>query len=115
MSTSTPCGLEGSVHIIGISGDLCCVSAKSTWHIGKLRHVVARALAAHATELILLDGETELEDHNTVGKRRQLTAFRVSPAVKQRKANEHIECMGALVLQRAKLFASQNAGLQAKS
>eukprot|EP00419_Tripos_fusus_P010420 CAMPEP_0172670086 /NCGR_PEP_ID=MMETSP1074-20121228/10087_1 /TAXON_ID=2916 /ORGANISM="Ceratium fusus, Strain PA161109" /LENGTH=112 /DNA_ID=CAMNT_0013486951 /DNA_START=36 /DNA_END=374 /DNA_ORIENTATION=+ len=112
MSTSASCGHENSVQVTGISGDLCCVSAKPTWHVGKLRHLVAQELAVPTTELILLDGDTELKDQNAVGERRQLTAFRVSPSVAQRKVIEHMECMGTSLLQRAKILASQAAEQQ---
>jgi len=57
---------------------------------------------------MLLDGEIELEDHIALGKRRQLTAIRLSPAAVEQKAKERMLLAGTATLQRARKLASQS-------
>mmetsp|Transcript_110983 Transcript_110983/g.220739 ORF Transcript_110983/g.220739 Transcript_110983/m.220739 type:complete len:111 (-) Transcript_110983:211-543(-) len=109
MQASTTCGRESSVKITGMSGELCCLSAKSLWSIAKLRQLVAHALNVPAAELILLDGEKELQDQNKVGEIQQLTAVRISSSAAQWRAKQHMKCMGTSVLQRAKMLVSQRS------
>mmetsp|Transcript_73863 Transcript_73863/g.146450 ORF Transcript_73863/g.146450 Transcript_73863/m.146450 type:complete len:113 (-) Transcript_73863:149-487(-) len=107
MSALEASGSDFSLRIVGISGEVCCLSVQPAWRLSKLRRLVARTLAFPAAELTLLDGDTELKDHNAVGERQQLTAVRLSPSAVYRKAKENMEFTGALALQRAKQLASE--------
>ena len=89
--------MDISVAVIGISGGLSRLRARPLWRVAKLRRMVARTLAFPVVELILLDGETELKDHNTVGERRQMTSNKAWCAAKHLEAGDgrgalHSDC-----------------------